>query len=247
AVLARGQLDEGADGDDADDLAVVEVADFGLEDDVLDGLARGAAGLDVLGGDVDVAGVLDVDLAAGVGADLLDDLAAGADDLADLVRVYRRLDHLRRGLGQLLARLADAGEHDLVEDLDARLVGDLKRFLDYLMLQAVVLAVHLDGGDALLGAGDLEVHLAVEVLDALDVDEGGEVVAVLDEAAGDAGDGGLDGHARVHEGEGAAADGALGGGAVGGEHLAHHADGVGEVLNGGNDGLQGLLGQGAVA
>ena len=55
------------------------------------------------------------------------------------------------------------------------------------------------------------------------------------------------GHAGVHEGEGAAADGALGGGAVGGEHLAHHADSVGEVLNAGDDGLEGLLGQGAVA
>ena len=115
------------------------------------------------------------------------------------------------------------------------------------MAQAVVLEVHLDGGDAGLGAGDLEVHLAVEVLDALDVDKGGEGIAVLDEAAGDTGDRGLDGHTGVHEGEGAAADAALGGGAVGREHLAHHTDGVGEVLNAGDDGLKGLLGQGAVA
>ena len=42
-----------------------------------------------------------------------------------------------------------------------------------------------------LGAGDLEVHLAVEVLNALNVDEGGEVVAVLNQAAGDAGTGAL--------------------------------------------------------
>ena len=37
--------------------------------------------------------------------------------------------------------------------------------------QAIVLQVHLNGGDALLGAGYLEVHLAVEVLHALDVDK----------------------------------------------------------------------------
>ena len=173
AVLARSQLDPGAEvAADVGDLAVVQLADLGLKDDVLDGLARGAAGLDVLGRDEDGAVVLDVDLAAGVGADLLDDLAAGADDLADLVGVDLHLDHLRGGIGQLLARLGDRLEHDLIEDLEAGLARHAERFLDDLVLEAVVLEVHLDGGDALLRAGDLEVHLAVEVLNALNVDEG---------------------------------------------------------------------------
>ena len=112
--------------------------------------------------------------------------AAGADDLADLVGVDLHLDHLRRGLGQLLARLCQSLEHDLVEDLQAGLTGDGEGVLHDLVLETVVLEVHLDGGDALAGAGHLEVHLAVEVFHALDVDEGGEVVAVLDQAAGDA-------------------------------------------------------------
>ena len=146
-----------------------------------------------------------------------------------------------------MARLVDAGEHDLVEDLVTGLAGLGEGVLDDGVAQAVVLEVHLDGGDAVLGAGDLEVHLAVEVLNALDVDEGGELVAVLDEAAADSGHGSLDRHAGVHEGEGAAADAALAGGAVGGEHLAHHADGVGEVLNAGDYRLESLLGEGAVA
>lgn len=68
-VLARSQLDPCAElAADVGDFAVVQLADLRLEDDVLDGLARGAAGLDVLGGDEDGAVVLDVDLAAGVGA-----------------------------------------------------------------------------------------------------------------------------------------------------------------------------------
>ena len=88
----------------------------------------------------------------------------------------------------------------------------------------------------------------MEVLHALDVDEGGEgAVVILDQAAGDAGHRGLDGHAGVHEGQGAAADGALGRGAVGGHDLADHADGVGELLHGRNDGQQGALGQRTVA
>ena len=43
----------------------------------------------------------------------------------------------------------------------------------------------------------------MEVLHALDVDEGGEAaVVVLDQAAGDAGHGGGDGYAGVHQGRG---------------------------------------------
>ncbi len=80
SVLAGSQLHPRAEvGADVADLAVVQGADLGLKDDVLDGLAGGAAGLDVGGGDEDGAVVADVDLAAGVGGDLLDDLAAGAD------------------------------------------------------------------------------------------------------------------------------------------------------------------------
>ena len=86
----------------------------------------------------------------------------------------------------------------------------------------------------------------MEVLNALNVDEGGEVITVLDQAAGDAGDRRLDGHAGVHECERGAADGALRRGAVGREHLGHHADGVRELLDRRDDALQRLLDEGAV-
>ena len=46
--------------------------------------------------------------------------------------------------------------------------------------------------------------------------------------------------------QGGAADGALRGGAVGADDLRHHADGVGELLHGGDHGQQSALGQGAV-
>ena len=191
--------------------------------------------------------VLDVDLGAGVGHDLLDDAAALADDLADALGVDVHGDHLGRVLADLGARLCDAGQHDLVEDLHARVIGDLESVLDDGHGEAVVLEVHLDGGDALLGTGDLEVHLAVEVLNALNVDKGGEIVAILDEAAGDTGDGRLDGNACVHQRERGAADGALRGRAVGGDDLAHNADGIREVVNRRDDRQQRALGKSAVA
>ena len=246
-VLARGDLHEGAKLHQAHDAAVVQLADLGDKHDVVDALLRGVAGGGVGGGDVDGAVVVNVDLRAGVGDDLLNDGAALADDLADAVGIDLHGDHLGRVGADLRTRLGDAGQHDLVEDLHARVIGDVQRVLDDRHGQAVVLEVHLNGGDALLRTGDLEVHFAVEVLHALNVDEGGEIVAVLNETAGDAGDGSLDGHAGVHQRERGAADGALRGGAVGGDDLAHHADGVGELLNGRNDGQQRALGESAVA
>ncbi|CAN3989081.1 Guanine deaminase, partial [Dysosmobacter welbionis] len=198
--------------------------------------------------DEDGAVVVDVDLGAGVGHDLLDDLAAGADDLPDLGGVDVHGQHLGRVLADLLAGLGDGGQHDLIQDLAPGVIGDVQGLLDDLHGEAVVLQVHLDGGDALLGTAHLEVHLAVEILHALDVDEGGEgAVVVLDQAAGDAGHRGLDGHAGVHQGQGGAADGALGGGAVGAQHLRHHADGVGELLHRGEHGHQSPLRQSTVA
>ena len=66
AVLAGGQLDEGAELEDADHLAVVELAHLGHKHDGLDGLLGGVAGGLVGARDIDGAVVLDVDLGAGV-------------------------------------------------------------------------------------------------------------------------------------------------------------------------------------
>ena len=247
AVLARGDLDERAELHQAHDAAIVELADLGHEDDIVDALLRSVARGGVGGGDVDGAVVVDVDLGAGIGNDLLDDAAALTDDLADALGVDVHGDHLGRILADLGARLGDAGQHDLVEDLHARVIGDLKGVLDDGHRQAVVLEVHLDGGDALLGTGNLEVHFAVEVLNALNVDERGEVVAVLNEAAGDTGDGRLDGNACVHQRERGAADGTLRGRAVGGDDLAHDADGIRELVDRRDDRQQRALSESAVA
>ena len=72
-VLAGGQLHEGAEGHQAHDAAIVQRADLGDEHDVVDALLRDGAALRVGGGDVDGAVVVDVDLRAGVGDDLLND------------------------------------------------------------------------------------------------------------------------------------------------------------------------------
>ena len=93
----------------------------------------------------------------------------------------------RRVLGELLARAVDRLGH-LAEDELAALVGLLERVAEDLEGDAGDLDVHLQGGDPLRGAGDLEVHVAEVVLDAGDVGEDDVVVALLDQAHRDAGD-----------------------------------------------------------
>ena len=74
----------------------------------------------------------------------------------------------------------------------------------------------------------------MEVFHALNVGEGLEcAVVVLNQAAGDASDRSGDGYAGIHQSQGGTADGALGSGAVGGQHLGDHTDGVREVRFGG--------------
>src|SRR6266508_2552897 len=121
-VTAREDVDERPELRDVDDAALVDLAELGLGrvDDGEDGglgllhspRLDGADGDDTLH-----AVVVDADVSAGLGLDRVDDLALGSNDLADLVdRDVDRRDLRGRG-GDLVARRADGGVHDL-EDLE---------------------------------------------------------------------------------------------------------------------------------
>ena len=198
-VLTGSQLHEGTEGHQAHHAAVVQLAHLGDEHDVIDALLGGITGGGIRRGDVDGAVIVNVDLGAGIGHDLLDDGAALADDVPDVVGIDVHDDHLGCVAADLLAGLGDDRQHDLVENLAAGIIGDVQRVLDDLHGQTVILQIHLDSGDALLGAGHLEVHFAVEVLHALNVDKRGETaVIVLNKTAGNAGHRSLDGHTGIH-------------------------------------------------
>src|SRR5215212_3802007 len=198
AVGALGQLDERAEGRGLDDLALELVADLDLLGHLADPLDERVALLAVGGVDEHGAVVVDVDLGLELLLHPADRLAALADDHADLRRVdLDRLD-ARRVQRQLAARRLDDLAH-LAEDELARLVGLGQRVAQDVERDTRDLDVHLQRGDAALGAGDLEVHVAEVVLDAGDVGEDGVVVTLLDEAHGDARDRRLERHARVHQ------------------------------------------------
>src|SRR5208337_1019204 len=84
----------------------------------------------------------------------------------------------------------------------------------------------LQGGNALAGTGNLEVHVAVVIFSAGDVGKDGVVVAFLDQAHRYAGDRALELDAGVVECEASAADRGHGRRAVGLEDVGNDADGV---------------------
>jgi hypothetical protein len=65
-VLAAHEVHERAEIDDVDDLAVIDLADFGFLDDAEDPLARRLRSAEVGRADLDQAFVVDVDLGAGL-------------------------------------------------------------------------------------------------------------------------------------------------------------------------------------
>src|SRR5213083_2312329 len=238
-------LHERAVLDDLLDLTEIDPVELDLAADVLDHrdgllhrrLVRREHG--------DPAVVLDVDLGARLLLNPPHDLAAGADDLADLLLADLDRDEpgrVRAELGAwLLDRLAHLGEHDhpRFARLPERLAHDLER-------DPRGLDVHLERGDPLLRPGHLEVHVAVVVLAAHDVGQDPDLVAFLDESHRDAGHGGLQRDTSVHEGHGGAAYGGHGRRPVGLEDVRDDPDGVREGFLGRQHGLDSAMGEGAV-
>src|SRR5437763_6439606 len=205
AVGSLLQLDEGAELRGLHDLARVGVADLRGLRERLDRCDR-RVGLLTLGRvDQDRAVLLDVDLDVVVGLERADRLAAFADHEPDLLRVDLDRRDARSVRGELATALREHLGH-LVEDELARPLRLRERVAHDLLRDAGDLDVHLQRGDPVARAGDLEVHVAEVILGSLDVGQDHVVVALLDEAHRDAADRRLDRHARILEREGRAAD-----------------------------------------
>src|SRR4029453_16340056 len=229
-VFGAEEIHEGAELHHLDDLALVNLADLRLRRYRLDAVDGGADRFGVGRGDLHRAVVGDVDLSPGLGHDLADHRAAGADNLSDLVDGdVDRLD--ARGIfAELWPRRVDGLVH-LGKDVHAAVARLIERDLHDFLGDAGDLDVHLERGHALGGASPLEVHVAEMVLGAKDVGEHGESLSFLDEAHGDAGDRTFDRDTCVHHGERAAAHCGHRRGAIGLGDLRDEADSEGEALS----------------
>ena len=200
-AIASGQdLHDRAKVEQADHVAFVNPADLDFGRDLLDPLARRVARVGVDRGDRHRAVVLDVDRRARFFGQRADDRTALADYIADLFGIDLEAHHPRRMLRDFGARVRQRFLHQ-VQDMHAPLARLRQRDRHDFLGDALDLDVHLQRGDAAVGACNLEVHVPQMILVAEDVGEHREAVAVLDQAHGDARDVRLHRNARIHERE----------------------------------------------
>src|SRR5439155_14475502 len=112
--------------------------------------------------------VFDVNCRLGLFLNLANHLAAGPDDVANLVRIDGNAANPGRKRRQLRARVTDHFDH-LAHDEHSGFAGLGERVPHDLRSDAAHLNVHLESGDTRLAAGDLEVHIPERVFDALDI------------------------------------------------------------------------------
>src|SRR5690606_15604467 len=131
--------------------------DFRFGNDRMNPLLGGFDFLAVRRGDLHRAVVFDVDLGAGLFHDFTDDLAARTDNIADLVgRDVHHFDAWSE-FAEFSARRRQSLRH-FAEDVHATALGLLQSNLHDLFGDTVDLDVHLQRGDAVFRAGNLEVH-----------------------------------------------------------------------------------------
>src|ERR1700677_332419 len=227
------------------DPALVHAPHFHVGGDQLDPALRLAAGRSLHGGDLHGAVILDVDGGSGLLGNLADHRAALADDVADLLRIDLQGNDGRRPFGHVFARLGENLVH-LAEDMQPSGAGLIERHLHDLARNARDLDVHLQGRDAVVRAGDLEIHVAQVILIAEDVRQHLEAVALFHQTHGDARHRRGDGDARIHQCETRAAHRSHGTRAVRLENFGNHADHIRKLLQIRHDGLDAALGQVAV-
>ena len=234
AILAWGQGDECTKRRGLDDRADEAFADLRhlRVSNLVDHLACSFSGFAGSGSNVDGAVIFDRQICAGVFLDLVDHLALRANDLTDLI--HGNLDgddarsvraHFIRAVNSLV---------DQIKDGQASVAGLSKGATQDLGINTVELGVELEGGDEVLGASYLEVHVAEAVFGAENVGQGDSLLNAINftghEAHGDTGDGCAQRDASLEQRQGRCADGAHRGRAVGAHGLGDLADCVGEFF-----------------
>ena len=225
---AGNDLDEGPERRRALHDAFVHLPHFRLLHDARHHVARALGGL-AYAGDRDQARVVDVDLGARLLLNAADRLALRADEIADFVGTDLDGDDARRVLRELRAWMRHRLLHD-VEDVHPCLARLLQRLADDTPIQPLDLDVHLDRGDAVPGAGNLEVHVAEMIFGSEDVGEDCGASAFGNQTHRDTRAGRFHRDSGIHQSQGAAAHRGHRGRAIGFEDFGDDADGIRELL-----------------
>ncbi len=204
AFLPGQDLDEATEVLDRGHPSGVELAGLYFPGHVADVGSAGLSRLGVEAADVDQTRVVDRNLDTVVGLQRADVLARWADDEANLLDWYLHRQDARSVRADVRTRPGQCTQH-LLQDVQATLPGLLERLGEKILGQAIALDVHLQGGEALAGARDLEVHVTAVVFRAEDVGQDLVFLALHDEAHRDASHRLTQRDTRVHQGQRATA------------------------------------------
>src|SRR5579859_1294363 len=205
AVSTRKDFHEGAEFRKTNNFAEIGLAYFGNSGKIADHLQSFGSSLLVIGGDVDLAGVIHINFDAGCINDAADHLAAGANEIADLIHWNLQGVNTRGMFGDLAARFSQNLAHP-IEDKHPSLAGLLQSFAHNRSADVGDLDIHLQRGNAVTGAGDFEIHIAIVVFCASNVGKNGIGVAFLHQPHSHTGNRGLKRHTGIHQGKRSAAD-----------------------------------------
>ena len=242
AFLARQNLYKSTKVHQTSNLTGINLARLSLSSNALNHFDSLVSRFAIYCCNEDAASIVDIDLSTGLVHNLLDGLAAGANNLSNLVRINIDSGNLGSILAELLARLADAFHHLAHDELTATFSLSQSLGKD-ILVDAINLNIHLDSSDTLFGACYLKVHIAQSILQALDIGQNGEVFAILNQAHSYTSYRSLNGHACIHQGQSACANRAHGGGTIGFQNLGYQTNCIGEFFLRGNYGLQSTLSQ----
>ena len=198
-IGSREDLDERAEIHQPDHRPQVRLPHLGRSRQVRNNLERLLGRRFIRRSHVDRSIVLDIDLDAGLLDDSADDLAAGSDDVSDLVGRNLQGVDARRVLRHGGPRLRDRLVH-LVENEQPAPARLLQSFLHEGRGHVGDLDVHLQRRNARARAGHFEIHIAVMILGAGDVGQDGVLIAFLHQAHGHAAHVRRQRHARIHQG-----------------------------------------------
>ena len=174
-----------------------------------------------------------INFGAGFFNNLFNGFAAGANNFADFFGVNMNGGNFRSVFGQFFARFRDAVKHN-AHDVFTAAFSLCQSLFENFLVDAVNLNIHLDGGNAVFSTGNLKVHIAESVFQALNIGKNGEIIAVFYKAHCYAGNRCFNRHACVHKGKRACANAAHGGRTVGFQSLGNQADCIREFFFGRN-------------
>ena len=228
-VGAGNDFDEGPKVGQPGHGAQVGLPHFGRRRQVANNLQRPIGGGFVVRSHVHFARVFHIDLHSGLLDDAANHLATGPDDIANLIHRNLQGVDARRVGGNFLPRRGQNLVH-LAEDVQPSPLRLRQGFAHDLRRDAPDLDIHLQGGNAVLGAGDFEVHVAVVIFGARDIGQDGVVVVFLHQSHGHARNRRLQRHARIHERKRSSANRSHRRRSIRFQNIGDHAHGIGPLV-----------------